>query len=285
MREGAYNQLFDAPSGLVRMNANHHLSKPARIGQVQSDGQFRVVVDYTDAIAPVPWNNFIASTAGYACDHRDGSTVRTEGVTGSFFQVPSVRVGLLHALSGELSSQEEHDMLRGELLAINEINAELGLLGKTLVPLIIDSRSSVGVHANQARAMIDNRNVASVFSSGPATLRRAAAPLFEQSEKVRLLTMTHSQTDHVLQVMWYGSPFEGAECSSRVLYFGQTPSNQIEPALAWLRAKDHRTVFPVVLDDSAGDVLAANISRYVRMVAMYVTTYRHAQMSQLCDQT
>ena len=40
------NQVLDAPSGVVRVGANHHLTKPARIGQIQANGQFDIVVEY-----------------------------------------------------------------------------------------------------------------------------------------------------------------------------------------------------------------------------------------------
>ncbi|GAB4212925.1 MAG: urea ABC transporter substrate-binding protein [Synechococcales cyanobacterium] len=66
----AYGQTFDAPEGMVTMNANHHLTKYVRIGQVRDDGLFDVVFS-TDAVAPLPWNQYVAETKGYACDWSD----------------------------------------------------------------------------------------------------------------------------------------------------------------------------------------------------------------------
>ncbi|MDY6786314.1 MAG: urea ABC transporter substrate-binding protein [Cyanobacteriota bacterium] len=55
VRRAAPNVAFRAPGGLVRLDANHHLWKPCRIGQVLSSGQFEVVWDSQDCIQPQPW--------------------------------------------------------------------------------------------------------------------------------------------------------------------------------------------------------------------------------------
>ncbi len=71
VREAAYGQTFDAPHGTVTMNPNHHLSKYVRIGKVREDGQFEIVSTTPAAVDPVPWNQYVAETRGYACDWSD----------------------------------------------------------------------------------------------------------------------------------------------------------------------------------------------------------------------
>ncbi len=73
VREAAYGQTFSAPEGTVTMNTNHHLSKVVRIGEVRADGQFEIVSSSDAAVSPVPWNQFVADTKGYACDWSDAS--------------------------------------------------------------------------------------------------------------------------------------------------------------------------------------------------------------------
>lgn len=73
VRMAAIGQTLDAPEGLVTMNANHHLSKVVRIGQVRDDGLFEIVSSTDTAVAPVPWNQFVAETKGFACDWSDPS--------------------------------------------------------------------------------------------------------------------------------------------------------------------------------------------------------------------
>lgn len=71
VRLAAYGQAFDAPEGKVTMESNHHLAKFVRIGQVRDDGLFNVVYETKEAVKPVPWNQYVAETKGYACDWSD----------------------------------------------------------------------------------------------------------------------------------------------------------------------------------------------------------------------
>ncbi len=71
VRAAAIGQVFEAPNGKVVMNANHHISKIVRIGRVKEDGLFEIVNSTPTAVEPVPWNQYIAATKGYACDWSD----------------------------------------------------------------------------------------------------------------------------------------------------------------------------------------------------------------------
>ncbi|MDJ1170216.1 urea ABC transporter substrate-binding protein [Roseofilum sp. BLCC_M154] len=71
VREAAYGQSFDAPEGPVMMNNSHHLSKWVRIGEVRDDGLFEIVNATDSAVSPLPWNQFVAETKGFACDWSD----------------------------------------------------------------------------------------------------------------------------------------------------------------------------------------------------------------------
>lgn len=71
VRMAALGQTFDAPEGKVTMENSHHLSKFVRIGEVTADGQFKVVYETKEAVAPLPWNQFVAETKGYYCDYSD----------------------------------------------------------------------------------------------------------------------------------------------------------------------------------------------------------------------
>jgi urea transport system substrate-binding protein len=71
VRMAAYGQTFDAPEGKVTMNTNHHLSKFVRIGEIGDDGLFKIVSESATAVEPIPWNQFVADTKGFACDWSD----------------------------------------------------------------------------------------------------------------------------------------------------------------------------------------------------------------------
>src|SRR5260370_38150948 len=61
----------------------------------------------------------------------------------------TIKVGILHSLSGTIAIIEKslHD---AELLAIEEINAKGGVLGKKLEPIVEDPQSLVQVFAEKA---------------------------------------------------------------------------------------------------------------------------------------
>ena len=71
VRMAALGQTFDAPEGKVTMENSHHLSKFVRIGEVTADGQFKIVNETKEAVAPLPWNQFVTETKGYYCDYSD----------------------------------------------------------------------------------------------------------------------------------------------------------------------------------------------------------------------
>ena len=73
VRMAALGQTFDAPEGKVTMENSHHLSKFVRIGEVTADGQFKIVFETQATVEPLPWNQFVAETKGFACDYSDKS--------------------------------------------------------------------------------------------------------------------------------------------------------------------------------------------------------------------
>ncbi|MEO1144254.1 MAG: urea ABC transporter substrate-binding protein [Cyanobacteria bacterium J06638_22] len=71
VRAAAVGQEFAAPEGPVTMNANHHISKTVRIGQVREDGLFDIVSSTDGPVDPLPWNQYVPETKGLACDWTD----------------------------------------------------------------------------------------------------------------------------------------------------------------------------------------------------------------------
>jgi urea transport system substrate-binding protein len=68
VRTAAYGQNFAAPEGPIKMNNNHHISKIVRIGQIEDNGQFKIVSATAKPVDPLPWNQYVADTKGFTCD-------------------------------------------------------------------------------------------------------------------------------------------------------------------------------------------------------------------------
>jgi urea transport system substrate-binding protein len=71
VREAALGQTLEAPGGTYTLENNHHLSKVVRIGEVRDDGLFEIVYATDGPVVPIPWNQYVAETKGFACDWSD----------------------------------------------------------------------------------------------------------------------------------------------------------------------------------------------------------------------
>src|SRR5882724_2254164 len=75
---------------------------------------------------------------------------------------PEVRVGVLYSLSGTMAISETS--LRDVLLfAIDDINSRGGVLGKRLVPVVVDPSSNWPLFAEKAKQLLEQEKVAVTF--------------------------------------------------------------------------------------------------------------------------
>ena len=69
VRQAMYGQRIKAPSGFeIVMNTNHHLSKPAMIGKINSSGSFDVVWRSINPIKASVWSRYIPESARLTAD-------------------------------------------------------------------------------------------------------------------------------------------------------------------------------------------------------------------------
>ncbi|MGZ8411052.1 MAG: urea ABC transporter substrate-binding protein [Hyphomicrobium sp.] len=69
VRQAMYGQkVKNLTGGTALMNANHHLSKPVLIGEIQPNGQFDVVWQTKDEVVGDAWSNFIPESAKLTAD-------------------------------------------------------------------------------------------------------------------------------------------------------------------------------------------------------------------------
>lgn len=129
----------------------------------------------------------------------------------------TIKVGLLHSLSGTMAISET-TVVEAEKLAIKEINAAGGVLGKQIEAIEEDGASDWPTFAEKATKLIDQDQVVTVFGCWTSASRKAVLPVFESK-------------NHML---WYPVQYEGQECSKNIFYTGAAPNQQIEPAVDWL---------------------------------------------------
>ncbi len=126
----------------------------------------------------------------------------------------TVKVGLLHSLSGTMSISETA-VRDAELLAISELNEDGGVLGKQIEAVQADGASDPQIFATEARRLLEVEKVATVFGCWTSASRKAVKPVFEE----------------LYGLLWYPVQYEGMEASPNIMYMGASPNQQIVPAV------------------------------------------------------
>ncbi len=137
-----------------------------------------------------------------------------------------VKVGLLHSLTGSMAISEV-SVRDAELLAIEEINAAGGVLGKQIVAVQEDGASDPSTFATKAEKLIDSDEVVTVFGCWTSASRKAVKQIFEDYDNL----------------LWYPVQYEGMEASSNIMYMGAAPNQQIVPAIEYLIDQGYENFF------------------------------------------
>lgn len=146
-----------------------------------------------------------------------GSETETESTGDESSTAETVKVGVLHSLSGTMAISEVA-VKESTLMAIEEINAAGGVLGKQLEPVIEDGASDWPTFAEKAKKLIQNDEVVTVFGGWTSASRKAMLPVFEENNGL----------------LFYPVQYEGLEASPNIFYTGATTNQQIIPAVTWL---------------------------------------------------
>jgi urea transport system substrate-binding protein len=171
-----------------------------------------------------------AAVALTACGSRTGEADSAAGATADT-SGDTVKVGLLNSLSGTMAISEVtvRDSLR---LAVEEINASGGVLGKKLAPISEDGASDWPTFAEKADKLINDDRVAAVFGGWTSASRKAMLPVFEKNKAL----------------LFYPVQYEGLEQSPYIFYTGATTNQQIVPGLDYLKSQGRTTIYLVGSD-------------------------------------
>ncbi len=127
-----------------------------------------------------------------------------------------IKVGVLHSLSGTMAISET-SVVDATLLAIDEINERGGLLGRKVVPVVVDGQSDWPTFAAEAERLIVEEEVSVIFGGWTSASRKTMKPVFEEY-------------NHLL---FYPVQYEGLEQSPNIVYTGAAPNQQVLPAIDW----------------------------------------------------
>jgi len=129
----------------------------------------------------------------------------------------TVTVGILHSVTGTMAISETGSV-QAEKLAIEQINASGGVLGRQIEFIQEDGASDWPTFSEKARKLLVNDKVAAVFGCWTSASRKAVLPVFEQYNGM----------------LYYPTFYEGLEQSPNVIYTGQEATQQILAGIDWV---------------------------------------------------
>lgn len=143
-----------------------------------------------------------------------------------------VFVGQLHSATGTMAISETGS-IQAEQLAIEQINAAGGILGRQIKIIQEDGASDWPTFAEKAKKLLVNDKVAAVFGCWTSASRKAVLPVFEKENGL----------------LYYPTFYEGLEQSKNVIYTGQEATQQIIAGLDWIAKEKKAKTFYLVGSD------------------------------------
>jgi urea transport system substrate-binding protein len=143
----------------------------------------------------------------------------------------TIKIGILHSLSGTMAISETslRDIL---LMAIDEINAKGGVMGKKLEPVIVDGASNWPLFAEKAKQLLEEDKVAVVFGCWTSVSRKSVLPVFEKDNGL----------------LFYPVQYEGEELSKNIVYTAEAVNQQATPAVDYLLKQGKKKFYLIGTD-------------------------------------
>jgi urea transport system substrate-binding protein len=126
----------------------------------------------------------------------------------------------------------ERPLVDAALLAIEEVNAAGGLLGKQVEAVVADGRSEPAAFAREAGRLTGAEGITNLFGCWTSSARK----------------VVRREVEAAGALLWYPVQYEGLEESGNVFYAGATINQQVEPALDWALTELGRRFFLVGSD-------------------------------------
>jgi urea transport system substrate-binding protein len=151
------------------------------------------------------------------------------------FAADTVKVGILHSLSGTMAISETS--LRDVLLfAFDEINAaggiKIGDKSYMIEPVIVDGASNWPLFAEKAKQLLEEDKCAVVFGCWTSVSRKSVLPVFEKDNGL----------------LFYPVQYEGEELSKNIFYTAEAVGQQATPAVDYLLAQGKKKFYLIGTD-------------------------------------
>ncbi|MDE1980946.1 MAG: transporter substrate-binding protein [Betaproteobacteria bacterium] len=143
-----------------------------------------------------------------------------------------VIVGQLHSSTGTMAISET-GAIEAEQLAISQINAMGGVLGRKIRVIQEDGASDWPTFAEKAKKLLESDHVAAIFGCWTSASRKAVLPVLERDNGL----------------LYYPTFYEGLEQSKNVVYTGQEATQQVFAGLDWVAKTKNAKTFYLIGSD------------------------------------
>ena len=143
-----------------------------------------------------------------------------------------VVVGQLHSSTGTMAISET-GAIEAEQLAISQINAMGGVLGRKIRVIQEDGASDWPTFAEKAKKLLESDHVAAIFGCWTSASRKAVLPVLERDNGL----------------LYYPTFYEGLEQSKNVVYTGQEATQQVFAGLDWVAKTKNAKTFYLIGSD------------------------------------
>lgn len=165
-----------------------------------------------------------------------------------FMHTP-IKLGILHSLTGTLAFSEKN-MVDAELMAIDEINANGGILGRKILPIVVDAKSDDLIFAQEAERLIVQEKVVAIVGCWTSSSRKSVKPVVEKYHNLLMYPITS----------------EGADESPNVVIVGASQNQQIVPCALWSYYNLGKKFFLIGTEDIYSRVAQAIIKEVLKTV-------------------
>ncbi|AVZ40198.1 MULTISPECIES: urea ABC transporter substrate-binding protein [unclassified Dietzia] len=166
-----------------------------------------------------------------ACGNRTSDTAAASAESCVDTSGDTIKIGSLHSLSGTMAISER--TVRDSVeLAVEQINADGGVMGKQIETVVEDGASDPAVFAEKAQKLITSDCVAAIFGGWTSSSRKAMLPVVEDANAL----------------LYYPVQYEGLEASPNIFYTGATTNQQIVPGLEYLKEQGVESMYLVGSD-------------------------------------
>jgi urea transport system substrate-binding protein len=171
----------------------------------------------------------------------------TIGFAAPVFAADPVKIGLLEDESGNFAIAVI-PKIHATQLAVEEINAKGGILGRQIKLIHYDTQSDNTRFQEMARRLIQQDKVDVIFGAFSSASREAIRPIMDKAK----------------QLYFYNNQYEGGVCDANVFVTGAVPEQQFSTLVPWLMEKYGKKVYTIAADYNFGQISAEWVRNIVK---------------------